>query len=97
MHMSSTSILEINVGQKPLEEYLLEAVTAYQSGIEKLVIKGRGFNICKAVDLFNNLIERLGEDAFKVESVEIGTERVREKGRTVPRSYILIKLLTVPL
>ncbi|MCE4615066.1 MAG: DNA-binding protein [Desulfurococcales archaeon] len=95
--MSSSGVLEINIGQKPLEEYLLEAVTAYQSGIEAIVIKGRGFNICKAVDLYNDLLERLGEDAFRVENVEIGTERVREKGRTVPRSIIVIKLKSVPL
>ncbi|MEB3756626.1 MAG: DNA-binding protein [Desulfurococcales archaeon] len=95
--MSNTSILEINIGQKPLEEYLLEAVTAYQSGIETIVIKGRGFNICKAIDLYNDLLERLGEDAFQVENVEIGTERVREKGRTVPRSYIIIKIKSMPL
>ncbi|MCE4606184.1 MAG: DNA-binding protein [Desulfurococcales archaeon] len=90
--MSNTSILELNIGQKPLEEYLLEAITAYQSGIETIVIKGRGFNICKAVDLYNDLLERLGEDAFRVEDVKIGTERVRDKGRTVPRSFIIIKL-----
>jgi DNA-binding protein len=95
--MSSSSVLEINIGQKPLEEYLLEAVTAYQSGIETIVIKGRGFNICKAVDLYNDLLERLGDDAFQVEKIEIGTERVREKGRSVPRSFILIKLKSVPL
>jgi len=88
--------LEINIGQKTLDEYLLEAITAYQSGVESLVIRARGFNICKAVDLYNELLERLGDDVVRVEATEIGTERVREKGRSVPRSYIVIKISLAP-
>jgi DNA-binding protein len=73
----------IDVGRKPLDEYVFEAIVSFREGINELVIKGRGLSISKAVDLYWRLKDRLGE-SIELVDVKIGSERF--KGRM--KSYI---------
>jgi DNA-binding protein len=75
----------IDVGKKPLDEYVFEAIVSFREGINELVIKGRGLSISKAVDLYWRLKDRLGE-SIELVDVKIGSERF--KGRM--KSYIEI-------
>lgn len=75
-----------------MEEYVLAALMDYHAGVSKIVVKGRGFMVCKAVDVANEIISRLGEDVAEVENVDIYTEKVREKNRMVRRTTIEITI-----
>ncbi|ABU81600.1 DNA/RNA-binding protein [Ignicoccus hospitalis] len=78
----------IVVRDKPVSEYVLNAVVAFNSGAEEVEIVGRGRYISKAVVVFNRLRERL-EETLKVVNVEIGSEESR-RGR--PVAYIKIRV-----
>ncbi|PUA32405.1 MAG: hypothetical protein B7O98_07050 [Zestosphaera tikiterensis] len=77
----------VTVGNKPLSNYIALVSTFLSQGVKEVVIRGKGENISKAVDLYNILHRRLG-DYLKLTNVSIGTERVG--GRAV--SYIEITL-----
>jgi len=77
----------VTVGNKPLSNYIALVSTFLSQGVKEIVIRGKGENISKAVDLYNILHRRLG-DYLKLTNVSIGTEHVG--GRAV--SYIEITL-----
>jgi len=90
--VSRESISEIRVGQQPMEEYVLAALMDYHAGVSKIIVKGRGFLVCKAVDVANEIVARLGEDIAEIGEVDIHTERVRERDRVVRRTAIEITI-----
>ncbi len=73
----------IDVGRKPIDDYIFDAVVSFNQGIDVLIIRGRGAFISKAVDVYNRLSERLA-DSIELQDVKIGTER--------RRSYIAITI-----
>jgi len=77
----------IVLGSKSLNEYLLQVVVSFNRGVDTVEILGKGRNINKAVNLYNRVMERLG-DSVVLEDVEIGS--LLERGRRV--SYIRIRL-----
>ncbi|MEM2234837.1 MAG: DNA-binding protein [Desulfurococcaceae archaeon] len=77
----------INVVARPLNDYVFNVVVSFNQGISELVIKGRGKFISKAVDVYNALLNRLG-DSIELIGVNIGSERF--KGRR--RAFIAIKI-----
>jgi DNA-binding protein Alba len=77
----------IEVRRNNIDDYVVEAILGFQEGPGLVVIRGRGPYISKAVDVYNELAQRLG-DALELVKVEIGSERVR--GRI--SSYISISL-----
>ena len=64
----------IVVGKKPVANYVLTSIIMFNQGMDEVVIKGRGENISKAVDVYNALKDRLGE-SLELVSIEIGSER----------------------
>ncbi|MEZ0394650.1 MAG: DNA-binding protein [Desulfurococcaceae archaeon] len=85
--MPQTLAKAVDVGLKPVEDYVFEVVLSFQEGSSEVVIKGRGQSISKAVDVYNAVVDRLGE-GVELAGVEIGSEEF--KGRL--RSYIAIRL-----
>jgi len=83
--LSSGISRTIDVGRKPLDDYVFDIIISFQEGIDHIVIKGFGDYISKAVDIYNELRHRLGE-GIVLEKIEIGSERRR--GRL--RSFIAI-------
>ncbi|MCY0868738.1 MAG: DNA-binding protein [Desulfurococcus sp.] len=77
----------LSVGRKSISDYIMEVVLLFQEGHDRLVVKGVGPYISKAVDLYNALVSRIGE-SIELVNVSIGSERVR--GRLKP--YILIEI-----
>nr|WP_083757841.1 DNA-binding protein [Desulfurococcus amylolyticus] len=84
-HVDSVRIL--NIGKKPLEDYIVEVILMFQEGSDKLVLKGVGPNISRAVDLYNMLVSRMGS-SIELVNIGIGSEKVR--GRIKP--YIVIEI-----
>ncbi len=78
---------EIRVGGKPLDDYLVSVAILFNQGKDRVILKGRGNNISKAVALYNALKNRMGE-ALELVDVRIGSEDLR--GKIV--SYIEIEV-----
>ncbi|MCK4717714.1 MAG: DNA-binding protein Alba [Thermoplasmata archaeon] len=82
----------IFIGRKPTMNYVLAAVTQFNSGSSEVALKARGKSISKAVDVAEITRNRFIEDA-KVDRIEISTEHVEEEGgRTINVSSIEIYL-----
>jgi len=84
---SSVNVKTIMLGNRPLREYLLEAIVSINRDADVVEIMGRGRHIYRAVNLYNMLTSRLG-DRLELKGVEIGSLLVR--GRRV--SYIKISV-----
>ena len=67
------------VGKKPVMSYAMSAlIQLAQAG--EIVIKARGMVISSAVDVAEIVTKRLGNNAYAVKNVAIGTERVGVPG-----------------
>ncbi len=93
--MSETKDSEDNViyvGNKPIMNYVLAAVTQFNDGASEVVIKARGRAISRAVDAAEVVRNRFMSDT-QVKTIEIGTEKLEgEKGETINVSSIEIFL-----
>lgn len=81
----------ILVGNKPVMNYVLAAVTQIHNGAEEIKIKARGKAISKAVDIAE-ITKRSFISGAKLGVVEIGTEVLEtEKGK------LNVSTITIPL
>ncbi|MBD3206394.1 DNA-binding protein Alba [Candidatus Bathyarchaeota archaeon] len=63
------------IGKKPVNNYVLACMTLIKSGHNEVVIKARGRNISRAVDVVEVLRNRYLPDA-DVANIKIGTESI---------------------
>jgi len=71
----------IFVGKKPVMSYAMSAlIQLTQAG--EIVVKARGMAISRAVDVAEIVTKRLGNGAFSVKDIRIGTEVVGEGTET---------------
>jgi len=82
----------IYVGNKPVMNYVLAAVTQFNDGAKDVTIKARGRAISRAVDTAEVVRNRFIQDV-KVKDIKIGTEELEgEKGDKINVSSIEIFL-----
>ncbi len=82
----------IYVGNKPLMNYVLAAVTQFNDGAKDIIIKARGRAISRAVDTTEVVRNRFMRDII-IKDIKIGTEELEgEKGDTLNVSSIEIFL-----
>jgi archaea-specific DNA-binding protein len=80
----------IYVGNKPVMNYVLAAVTQFNEGAKDIVIKARGRAISRAVDTAEVVKNRFLMDVT-VDKIQIGTEELKsEKGDMIKVSSIEI-------
>lgn len=84
------NVKTILLGNKPLKDYLIEAIVSLNREADVIEIIARGRNIYRAVNLYNALLTRVG-DRVNLKDIEIGSILVRN--RRV--SYIKIALQRV--
>ncbi len=93
--MSETKESEDNViyvGNKPIMNYVLAAVTQFNDGANEIAIKARGRAISRAVDAAEVVRNRFMQDV-EVKAIKIGTEKLEgEKGESINVSSIEIFL-----
>jgi DNA-binding protein len=78
------------VGKKPAMNYVLAAVTQFNSGSPEIIIKARGKAISRAVDVAEILKRRFITTA-QVKDIKIGTETIKTSdGATISVSSIEI-------
>lgn len=87
---SRGNVKTILLGNKPLKDYLIEAIVSLNREADVIEIIARGRNIYRAVNLYNALLTRVG-DRINLKDIEIGSILVRN--RRV--SYIKIALQRV--
>jgi DNA-binding protein len=68
------------IGRKPVLNYVLACMTLFKSGHEEVVVKARGRNISRAVDVVEVLRSRFMPNA-EVTDIQIGTESVNSDDR----------------
>jgi DNA-binding protein len=67
----------VYIGKKPVMSYAMSALIQLAQGGE-VVLKARGMVISHAVDVAEIVAKRLGNNAYEVKGVKIGTERLGE-------------------
>ncbi|MBU2617939.1 MAG: DNA-binding protein Alba [Euryarchaeota archaeon] len=82
----------VYVGNKPVMNYVLAAVTQFNDGANEVTIKARGRAISRAVDTAEVVRNRFMPDT-QVKDIKIGTEKLEgEKGESINVSSIEIFL-----
>ncbi|MCD6470214.1 DNA-binding protein Alba [Candidatus Bathyarchaeota archaeon] len=66
---------QVMIGKKPIMNYVVACLTAFNSGAKKVVIKARGRAISRAVDVAE-LLRRVFLKDIAVEKIEIGTQEM---------------------
>ena len=61
------------VGTKPIMNYVVACVTLFNSGVPRLMVRARGRNISKAVEVVEMLRRVFIKDA-EVDDIKLGTE-----------------------
>lgn len=90
MGLSSMGKRVMLVTKRPVNEQVLDAILSLRELKENeiLAIKGRGDQISRAVDIYNELRRRLGSSLI-LEGVSIGSEKVGRK--TLPFIEIVLR------
>lgn len=83
------------IGKKPIMGYVVATLMQFQRGSDKAVLKARGANISRAVDVVEILRNKFLPGAVTVSKIEIGTERVGEGEKARDVSTIEIHLQKV--
>lgn len=82
----------VYIGRKPAMNYVLAVVTQFNSGSAEVIVKARGRNISRAVDVAEIVRNRFMTDA-QIGSIQIATEKLTgEGGQTANVSSIEIFL-----
>jgi DNA-binding protein len=79
------------VGRKDVMNYVLAAIRLFNDGAEEVVIRARGLNICKAVDVAETIRNLFMKDTV-VKKVEIYSEELEKDGKKKRVSAIEITL-----
>lgn len=75
MSAGSAGAGEVLVGKKPIANYLQAILTAVARGFNEVVLKARGRNISRAVDVSQVAIRTMLRD-FEISNVTIGSEEI---------------------
>jgi len=76
---------QVMIGKKPIMNYVVACLTAFNSGAKKVVVKARGRAISRAVDVVE-LLRRVFLKDIDVEKIEIGTQELSSPDR--PKSNV---------
>ncbi len=79
------------IGRKPVMSYAMSSlIQLTQTG--EIVLKARGMVISRAVDVAEIVTKRLGNNAYEIKDIKIGTERVGvdEESRNVSTIEIIV-------
>ena len=79
------------IGRKDIMNYVLAAIRLFNDGAEEVVIKARGMNICKAVDVAENLRNLFMKNTI-IKKVKIYSEELEKNKKKKRVSAIEITL-----
>ena len=70
---SKAETLELKIGRKPVKPYITAVIFYIRTGGTDVVIKARGQNVSKAVDVAE-ILKRFQETPMELVDIKIGTE-----------------------
>jgi len=76
MSKSKVETLELKIGRKPVKPYITAVIFYIKTGGTDLVIKARGKNVSKAVDVAE-ILKRFQETPMELMDIKIGTEEFK--------------------
>lgn len=80
------------VGKKDIMNYVLAAIRLFNDGADEVIIRARGMNICKAVDVAENIKNLFMKDT-EIAGVEIYSEELEDqRGKKKRVSAIEIRI-----
>ncbi len=72
------SVNVVNVGRKHVTNYVMAILKLFQEdGVDEVIVRARGQNICKAVDAVEHLKNLILKDV-KIKSIKIGSEWLQD-------------------
>ncbi|MEM2913057.1 MAG: DNA-binding protein Alba [Candidatus Bathyarchaeia archaeon] len=71
---------QVMIGKKPVMNYVVACLTAFNSGAKRVVVKARGRSISRAVDVVE-LLRRAFLKDLNIEKIEIGTQEMSSPDR----------------
>ncbi|HDI42629.1 DNA-binding protein Alba [Candidatus Bathyarchaeota archaeon] len=89
--MSEAATQAILIGRKPVMKYVLAVILQFSGGAKEVVLKARGRNISKAVDVAE-VVRRKFMETVQVKDIKIGTETVEREGNVRNLSTVEIVL-----
>ena len=89
--MSEATRGTILIGRKPVMKYALATILQFSGGAKETVLKARGRNISKAVDVAE-VVRRKFMETVRIKDIQIGTETVEREGNVRNVSTIEIVL-----
>ena len=88
----ANAMLELKIGKKPVRPYVTAVIVHLKTGGTDVVIKARGQNVSKAVDVAE-IVKRFQETPMELKDIKIGTEEFTGEDKRVRRvSFIEITL-----
>ena len=88
----ASAMLELKIGKKPVRPYVTAVIVHLKTGGTDVVIKARGQNVSKAVDVAE-IVKRFQETPMELTDIKIGTEEFTGEDKRVRRvSFIEIAL-----
>ena len=69
----ASAMLELKIGKKPVRPYVTAVIVHLKTGGTDVVIKARGQNVSKAVDVAE-IVKRFQETPMILKDIKIGTE-----------------------
>ena len=87
------SVNVIHVGRKPVTNYVMAVLKLFeQDGVDEVVVKARGSNICKAVDTVEQVKNLILKDTY-VKEVRIGSEWFQDERTGRKRRVSVIEIV----
>ncbi|OYT66610.1 RNA-binding protein [Candidatus Bathyarchaeota archaeon ex4484_205] len=87
--MENNKIVTIPVGRKQLWVYVTACITSFNSGYQKVMVRGRGREISKAVDVVNALKNSFLSD-LRIDEIRITSDKIEDKNLSKPVIEIII-------
>ncbi|AAR39212.1 NEQ363 [Nanoarchaeum equitans Kin4-M] len=86
---------EVFIGKKPLTNYVMAVVMQFMQGANEVVIKARGRNISRAVDVAERVRKRFLAGQVDVGDIKIDSEEVVDPATGQKRTVSTIEIKLV--
>lgn len=83
------------IGRKPVTNYVMAVLKLFQSdGVDEVIVRARGRNICKAVDTVEHVKNLILKDV-QIKDIRIGSEELPDEQTGRKRRVSTIEIVLV--
>ncbi|MCE4625043.1 MAG: DNA-binding protein Alba [Desulfurococcales archaeon] len=89
------SVNVVLIGRKPVTNYVMAVLKLFQSdGVDEVIVRARGRNICKAVDTVEHVKNLILKDV-QIKDIRIGSEELPDEQTGRKRRVSTIEIVLV--